>query len=70
MTKTYSGCVPDLYAGGVAINTRFVSAGYADTPRKGQWYLSGAVPCAYLAPNDLSTTFTIAYPIRNYKEQP
>lgn len=29
-------------------------------PRKGEWYLSGAIPLAYLAPNDLSTPYYIA----------
>jgi len=29
-------------------------------PRKGEWYLSGAVIGAYRAPNDLSTEFHIA----------
>jgi hypothetical protein len=28
-------------------------------PRKGEWYLSGAIPIAYKAPNDLSTEFRI-----------
>jgi hypothetical protein len=29
-------------------------------PRKGEWYLSGAIIGAYRAPNDLSQTFHIA----------
>lgn len=32
-------------------------------PRKGEYYLSGAIPCAYLAPNDLSTPYRIAIPV-------
>lgn len=28
-------------------------------PRKGEWYLSGALPMAYKAPNDLSQKFRI-----------
>lgn len=28
-------------------------------PRKGEYYLSGAVPFAYIAPNDLSTPYLI-----------
>ncbi len=30
------------------------------SPRKGEWYLSGAIIQAYRAPNDLSTEFYIA----------
>lgn len=29
-------------------------------PKKGEWYLSGSIVEAYLAPNDLSTEFHIA----------
>jgi len=29
-------------------------------PKKGEWYLSGAIPAAYKAPNDLSTEYLIA----------
>lgn len=28
-------------------------------PRAGEWYLSGAIPAAYRAPNDLTTPFRI-----------
>ncbi len=28
-------------------------------PRKGEWYLSGSIPEAYRAPNDLSTSYLI-----------
>jgi hypothetical protein len=29
-------------------------------PKQGEWYLSGAIPAAYKAPNDLSQEFFIA----------
>ena len=29
-------------------------------PKKGEWFLSGARPCAYKAPNDLSEKYHIA----------
>lgn len=29
-------------------------------PKKGEWYLSGAIITAYQAPNDLSTSYHIA----------
>jgi hypothetical protein len=32
-------------------------------PRKGEYYLSGAIPCAYRAQNDLSTDYHIMRPI-------
>jgi hypothetical protein len=28
-------------------------------PKKGEWYLSGAIPVAYQAPNDLTTEYHI-----------
>ena len=33
-------------------------------PRKGQWYLSGAIATAYKAPNDLGMTFLVIEPLR------
>ena len=33
-------------------------------PRKGEWYLSGAIPEAYRAPNDLSQAFDIVKLVR------
>ncbi len=41
--------------GSYAINTRVKRC-----PKKGEYYLSGAVVMAYKAPNDLSTEFLIA----------
>jgi protocatechuate 3,4-dioxygenase beta subunit len=64
---TYTGFALDLHAAKLPARTRFVSAGYATTPRKGQWYLSGAEPCAYRAPNDLSQVFTILHPVQQRK---
>lgn len=37
-------------------------------PKKGEWYLSGAIIEAYRAPNDLSTPFHIARLVRTKKE--
>lgn len=36
-----------------------VLTGEKRAPRKGEWYLSGAIPEAWRAPNDLSTTYHI-----------
>jgi len=41
--------------GSYAINTKQYR-----TPKKGEYYISGAVPMAYIAPNDLSQNFYIA----------
>lgn len=38
-----------------AINSRVFGK-----PKRGEWYLSGAVPEAYKAPNDLTTPYHIA----------
>jgi hypothetical protein len=33
-------------------------------PKKGEWFLSGAIPAAYKAPNDLSQEYWIATIVR------
>ncbi len=41
---------------------RYVRAEYTGEkrpPRAGEWYLSGAIPTAYRAPSDLSSTYMI-----------
>jgi len=48
--KTYPG--PD--------RGHYVPTGEFREPRKGEFYLSGAIVAAYRAPNDLSTKFHIA----------
>ena len=48
---------------GGTFNTRDIRAklsGEFRNPRKGEWYLSGAIPHAYRTPNDLSSKFHIA----------
>lgn len=40
----------------------FVKSDEKRPPRKGEWYLSGAIPTAYRAPNDLSTSYIILKP--------
>ena len=63
-TKTYNGNAEDMRAAQLPPGTRFVKAGYMERPLKGQWYISGAVPAAYRAPNNLSQVHAIAYPVR------
>jgi hypothetical protein len=46
------------------INLGAVATGEKRAPRKGEWYLSGAIVGAYKAPNDLDTVFQIARVIR------
>lgn len=43
---------------------RAVATGEKRPPRKGEWYLSGAIIAAYRAPNDLSGDFHIARLVR------
>ena len=38
---------------------RAIPTGEFRTPQKGEWYLSGALPAAYYAPNDLGIAFHI-----------
>jgi hypothetical protein len=49
-----------LPAGKKAAEVRAEATGVVRPPRKGEWYLSGAIIEAYRAPNDLSTAFQIA----------
>ena len=46
------------------INIRAVMAGEFRCPKKGEWYLSGAMVEAYRAPNDLWTGYHIAKLVR------
>lgn len=41
-----------------------VMIGRIRPPLKGEWYLSGAVPLAYRAPNDLTTSYHIMKLVR------
>lgn len=44
-------------------NIRYVGTGEYRNPLKGEYFLSGSVVTAYLAPNDLSTPYWIAKPV-------
>jgi len=50
----YEGMHLEERAGSFAVKTNEFRA-----PKKGEYYLSGAVPFAYKAPNDLSTKYRI-----------
>lgn len=41
-------------------NIRAVNTGAKRPPERGEYYLSGAIVCAYRAPNDLPTAYHIA----------
>jgi hypothetical protein len=43
---------------------KFKPTGEFRTPKKDEWYLSGAIVEAWRAPNDLSQPFYIARPVR------
>ena len=43
---------------------RAVRTGEFRRPRKGEWFLSGAIPTAYKAPNNLSTAYHIMQPVK------
>jgi hypothetical protein len=72
MPRTYPlGDTPTIAETGEAsFNTRYngtfrvVSTGEKRPPRKGEWYLSGAIITGYRAPNDLSAQFHIARLVR------
>lgn len=54
---TLTAFLPSIGLG--AKNIATVRTGEYRPPKKGEWYLSGAIPHAYKAPNDLSTPFHI-----------
>lgn len=45
-------------------NIKAVMIGRIRPPKKGEWYLSGAIPTAYRAPNDLTTSYHIMKLVR------
>lgn len=45
-----------------------IATGERRAPKKGEWYLSGAIATAYRAPNDLTTVFQIAKLVRVKRE--
>jgi hypothetical protein len=38
-------------------------------PKKGEYYVSGAIPAAYKAKNDLSTSFLIVEPLESFEQR-
>jgi hypothetical protein len=40
-------------------NTRIVSTGEFRNPKKGEWFISGAIPEGYLAPSNLDYSYNI-----------
>lgn len=44
-------------------NSKYKATGEFRCPRKGEFYLSGAIIGAYAAPNDLSSPYWIARPV-------
>lgn len=51
-------------AGEIAVGIAAKWTGEKRPPRKGEFYLSGAIPVAYRAPNDLDTPYLIARLVR------
>lgn len=59
--KTYPICDRPLGAPvRLRQSIRAMTTGEFRPPRKGEWYISGAIPGAYRAPNDLDTSYHIA----------
>jgi len=55
---------PKGYFPGEQLKTRFKATGEFRPPKKGEFYLSGAIIEAYRAPNDLSQAYWIAVPVK------
>lgn len=58
--RTYHGALDDLHKVGMPGSTRFESTGEVRSVRPGEWYISGARPCAYRAPRGLLMPMLIA----------
>jgi hypothetical protein len=54
----------------LGINKTAIRIGEFRPPKKGEYYLSGAIPMAYKAPNDLSTSYHICKLARISKQYP
>lgn len=54
--------------GDIPSNRAFMLSGEKRTPRKGEWYLSGAIPEAYQAPNDISQVYHLLKEVKVTKE--
>jgi|SRR5579871_773067 hypothetical protein len=55
---------------GIKGKTRYRATGEYRAPKRGEYYLSGAVITAYIAPNDLSTEYWIAEPVNTVPQIP
>lgn len=64
MTTYYRGYSAGLFLLPKWRGIRFKRTDAFRPPKKGEWYLSGAVPEAYKAPNDLGQAFRIMQPVR------
>ena len=64
--RTVKGPYPSM--GMPAKDVHAIATGEKRPPRKGEWYLSGAIVEAYRAPNDLSTPHHIARLVRTKTE--
>lgn len=53
------GTAPDRIKGGSVCFYRRIAVRH---PKKGEYYVSGAEPAAYLAPNDLTSCYLIVVP--------
>lgn len=58
----WRGNSDDLHTAKLDARTHFILVGETRPPRRGEWYLSGAIPCAYRAKNNLSASYTIVRP--------
>lgn len=57
-TKTYPGEFSYANKG-----QRYIATGEFRAPKRGEFYLSGAIVQAYRAPNDLTSAYHIAKPV-------
>ena len=60
--RRWRGNADDLHHAKLDPRTHFILIGETRPPLRGEWYLSGAVPCAYLAKNNLRTSYAIVRP--------
>lgn len=62
--KTFSGEIKH----GMYRDTRFIKTGEFRAPKRGEWFLSGAKPAAWVAYSDMTTAYHIMQPEPPHKE--
>lgn len=61
--RAYRAALADLKRAGLESKTLFVMTGAVRPLEPGEWFISGALPCAYFAPHGTSAPMAVAVPL-------